>query len=98
MGTRYTFTCHCGYRATVAGDFDIGDNGTTTTIACSTCKKLVDVRLPAPFPQPTDSAINLKPDGCPRGRNHAWRVWTYPGPCPRCGATMKLGEMLSLWD
>lgn len=98
MGTRYTFTCSCGYRATVAGDYDVAEHGATATVSCKTCKKLHDVPLPSPFPPTTDSAVNLKPAGCPKGRNHDWRVWTHPGACPRCGATMKLGDMLQLWD
>jgi hypothetical protein len=98
MGTRYQFNCHCGYSATVAGDYDVGPRGGTATILCRTCKRLLDVRIAAPVPQPPDSMVLIKPDGCPRGRNHDWRVWTHPGPCPRCGATMKLWEMLALWD
>jgi len=96
MGTRYLFTCQCGYGAKVAGDFDICDAGATTTIACRTCKRLYDVKLPATYPEPPDSAINLKPDGCPRARITS-------GECGRILARAAMWrhdearEMLALW-
>ena len=98
MGTRYTFTCQCGYRATVAGDYDISEEGATATISCRTCKKLHDVALTPPFASPSPPPRPLLPTACPKGRGHDWRLWAHPGPCPRCGATMRLGEMLQLWD
>jgi hypothetical protein len=97
MGTHYLFKCSCGFRATVAGDFDVGDAGATATIVCKTCKKLFDVKVATVAVMP-DDPIDWNPVGCPKNRNHPWRIWTYPGPCPRCGATVKLGEMLALWD
>ncbi len=66
MGTHYLFTCHCGYRATVAGDYDINDAGATITIACRTCKRLYDVKLSAPNTAfATDALIEARPGGVP---------------------------------
>ena len=35
---------------------------------------------------------------CPRSKRHAVRPWEHPGPCPKCGSLMDVGDMLLLWD
>jgi hypothetical protein len=75
----------------------MGMGCSTATITCATCKKLRDAvvseepgMVPEPLPVPK----------CPgaRTRVHEALIWTHPGPCPRCGATMDRGEVTTLWD
>jgi hypothetical protein len=108
MGTRFEFNCRaCGYSAMVSGGPDVGMTVRTVTIACDTCKKLRDAVVEefgavvggsesgGPPPAPPGSPQ------CPgsRTRVHKTRLWTAPGPCPRCGAgPMTPGQSFVDWD
>jgi hypothetical protein len=37
---------------------------------------------------------------CPRARarRHELVLWSHPGPCPRCGETMRRERETALWD
>ena len=35
---------------------------------------------------------------CGLDGRHKAELWSDPGPCPRCGAIMKRGQMEMLWD
>jgi hypothetical protein len=98
MGTRYSFQCvSCRYRATVSGDYDMHDTKASVTIACPECRRLYDLEL-EPMPHFRTRGVDASLLVCPRSKGHRPKAWTHPGSCPRCGATMRLAEMLSLWD
>ncbi len=97
MGTLYQFRCEsCGYEAQVSGGRDCGMASRTDTILCERCRELFDVVT-------SEDAISERPEReipirCPRSFTHSCRLWTSPGPCPKCGATMVRGEETLVWD
>jgi hypothetical protein len=98
MGTLYDFHCEsCGYETQVSGGEDCGMAQATTTILCADCKQLYDV--PISHDAMTRNPGREVPTGCPGSSSHRWRLWKHPGPCPRCGATLKRSsETLVIWD
>lgn len=106
MGTWYEFKCPgCGYAAEVSGGDDVGMNSVTTTIACKTCKKLLDVVISEePWAVTlSEPGLPLNPDfqrtiRCKKSARHKVERWTFPGPCPNCGTMMEQGEMIACWD
>lgn len=100
LGALHDFRCpSCGYSAEVSGGPDIGEASRTVTISCATCKELHDVVVSEePWKEPPDLAPERPPCPRTRARTHATSVWNDPGPCPRCGSTMRRGEMTVLWD
>ncbi len=93
MGATFHFTCPaCTYQARVSGREDFGMVAVTTTVACSSCRKLYDVPV-GEFGQQTRQPY------CPKNRAHPVVVWTHPGACPRCAATLDRPEAPDqLWD
>jgi hypothetical protein len=97
MGTLYNFGCgSCGYAAELSGGEDCGMTQATTTIFCQDCHALYDVVT-------SEDSMTHKPERelpihCPQSSSHRWRLWTHPGPCPKCGATMVRGEETLIWD
>ena len=100
MGAIYEYRCaSCGYEAEVSGGDDAGMIVSTTTVLCAGCEELYDVVTYARHAIPEE---NLEPGSvapvCPKSRRHAIKRWEHPGPCPKCGSTMNMGNMLLLWD
>ncbi len=100
MGASYEFRCgSCGYEAEVSGRDDAGFFVNTTTILCEGCEELYDVvtaRRPMdPAEEPDPGPIEPM---CPKSKRHIVRSWEHPGPCPKCGSPMTMGNMLMLWD
>jgi len=95
MGNIYEFKCpKCHYAVEVSGGDDCGMVSATTTILCKECKKLYDVMIgSAPLNENSYSTPI-----CPEKRGHTVRRWTYPDVCPKCGAMIKKGELVLLWD
>ncbi len=100
MGASYQFRCDsCGYEAEVSGGGDAGMLVITTTVLCETCEELYDVVTAR---RPTDPAERLDfgpvEPVCPRSKRHTIKPWEHPGPCPKCGSQMTMGDTLMLWD
>jgi predicted RNA-binding Zn-ribbon protein involved in translation (DUF1610 family) len=100
VGGLYEFTCPaCGYAADVSGGPDVGLASATVTISCATCRKLRDVVVSN---EPWKRSPDAVPDHprCPssRTRVHKTELWSHPGPCPQCGATMRVGTLTVIWD
>ncbi|NVM01571.1 MAG: hypothetical protein HWN67_04515 [Candidatus Helarchaeota archaeon] len=100
MGISYKFTCDgCGYNQVVTGGKDRGLVRIGMTINCNTCKELYDIFLKEENP-----SIIFSPDWnpptvyCPKSNDHAVDFWNHPGPCPKCGKTMRKGEGVIEWD
>ena len=97
MGTLYQFRCEsCDYGTEVSGGRDCGMASATVTILCETCRELFDVVT-------SEDAISARPDleiplRCPNDSDHSCRLWSSPGPCPKCGVTMVRGEETLIWD
>ena len=100
MGATYQFRCgSCAYEARVSGGDDAGMIVSTTTILCEDCEELYDVvtarRARGPEEEPDPGSIEPR---CPKSKRHSFRLWEQPGPCPRCGNKMTMGEEMALWD
>jgi len=96
MGARYTFRCTaCGYTVEVGGGDDAGMITATTTITCSTCKRLSDIVVG--WHGEAEGRKAGKPR-CPRSPRHPIEPWKTGGPCPVCGATMENQGLAALWD
>ena len=102
MGAKYRFRCSgCGYSADVCGGPSVGEAVRMETLSCATCAKLLDVVVSEePWKEPPDPLPERL--CCPRERrtSHRTSLWTAPGPCPRCGATITTddAELILLWD
>jgi hypothetical protein len=96
MGTLYNFGCgSCGYQAEVSGGRDAGMAQLTATIACEDCQELYDVVTSEhPFNR-TRVEIPLR---CPKSVLHYVRLWTHPGSCPKCSASLKRERETVIWD
>jgi hypothetical protein len=97
VGMLYQFRCEaCSYEAEVSGGRDCGMACATVTIVCETCRELFDVVTSTDviFASP-EREIPIR---CPTDSAHSCQLWTSPGPCPKCGATMARGEEIVLWD
>ena len=109
MGMMTDFSClSCGYHvdAMVSG-YDMGMASHVVAISCTDCRELRVARVPGePREEGARSAAEAAtaqgrlPDGvrCPRSSRHRISVWTDPGPCPRCAATLERGSNMILWD
>lgn len=101
MGQWYRFTCpQCAYEAEVSGGADAGMAGYIHTAICRTCRpaRLVNApRVRDPFAGGSGTVTDY---ACPfaRTRQHLLTLWSHPGPCPRCGISMKRRQRTALWD
>ncbi len=101
MGTAYRFECRaCGYGAHVCGGRDSGMDIVLLTSICGDCRALVDVPVGRPWEEglPPTGSVDPEMGRCPecKGVNHL--PWPRSRPCPKCGAQMRKGDLVSLWD
>jgi hypothetical protein len=93
MGAVYHYECpYCGYDADTCGGNQVGELLTATTIICTECQEIYDIYTSYPHFQRRErggQAPALDPVCCPRDSRHTCRLWHHPGPCPRCGVTMR---------
>jgi len=97
MGTLYNFGCgSCDYRAEVSGGQGAGMAQLTATIVCEDCQELYDV---VTCEQPLNRAREHEiPIHCPESAFHQVHLWTHPGSCPRCGASLRREREIAIWD
>jgi predicted nucleic-acid-binding Zn-ribbon protein len=89
----YDLRCpDCGYTTWVKGGEGAVMAGATVTIVCSTCRELYDALISRGI-----LAIYVEPH-CPNGDDHPVALWTFPGPCPKCGAQMRKTGAVRLID
>ena len=105
MGVIREFVCPgCGYGAMVAGSFSLLMSAVVRTVACATCGELMDVCSHSgelgnfPPSDQHDLEVTSGPLVCETNDGHAVSPWEHPGPCPKCGTTMQLGEGMILAD
>jgi hypothetical protein len=102
MGATYRLVCgSCGYEVEVSGGDYAGMIVTTTTVLCERCEASSDAFSSRRPKDPTEGeGYDFEPVelACPRSKRHAVRPWEHPGPCPKCGSLMDVGDMLLLWD
>lgn len=101
MGQWYRFTCSaCSYEAEVSGGSDAGMSGYVHTAICRTCRPARLVNAPNEREPLAETVGDVADYICPfaRTRRHQLVLWTHPGPCPRCGRTMKQRGPTALWD
>jgi hypothetical protein len=73
----------------------------TITITCKDCKELSDIRVTGKNEHPGkvfDPEWNLPIFYCSKSKYHSVKEWNNPGPCPKCGKTMKMGIPFEKWD
>lgn len=97
MGAHYEFKCEkCGLAATVSGGPDRGFEAVTDTRFCRPCGEIFDVLIAViPEAAPED---HTHIGCCPRCNGTDLMPWKRGEPCPRCGGSVKEGEMVDLWD
>ncbi len=100
MGTLQEFNCgKCGYAEVVSGGRDRGFLSETVTVACLECAQLHDVIIEEDKLEVFEvSGIEIAGLKCPDNPRHTLTEWTFPGPCPACGAEMETGGILVNWD
>lgn len=92
----YKFYCEgCGYTAMVSGKNGRGDFDEGMTIHCEDCRELYEIEPESAFTIKRPSHRMLR---CPRHYAHRFKVWTFPGVCPKCGQPMKKGDHVISWD
>lgn len=92
MGATIQYRCgKCGYAAELSEG--VGMMAIETGVfVCPECEELVSVAV-----KNLATERKLKPR-CPNARSHKLETWQAPGPCPRCGNTIKRGRVIGLWD
>jgi Zn finger protein HypA/HybF involved in hydrogenase expression len=108
MGTAWIYTCpECGYQSDlVSSGYDVGMASHVVGISCANCKELYSASLPGkPWDADWDAMRQKVESGelpagarCPKSAKHHVKVWSHPGPCPRCGTTLSQGEGPLCWD
>lgn len=93
MGQAIRYRCKaCGYEETLG--LGVGMAGLEYEVmACRECQRLVGVLV--------HDHIEDKPvkPRCPVDPNHHLAPWDAPGPCPRCGQTIRAGSFTGeMWD
>jgi hypothetical protein len=112
VGRKYRFFCEsCGYEAQVSGGPDRGWFAAAHTVSCPRCRELSDAELCNAFHD--ISAFDLlrlsghdlalwmqsqKKTRCGLDGRHAASLWSHPGPCPRCGTTLRREGPVAMWD
>jgi rubrerythrin len=82
--------------AEVSGGRDFGMTSATATILCETCQELFDVVVSEDaMSQRQDAEVPIR---CPKSSGHLCRLWTSPGPCPKCGAIIVRTKETLIWD
>ena len=98
VGTVYQYVCsQCDFAAAVSGGFDVGAASVSQTYSCRDCGLLFDrcvSSVPRSFIQ-RDAPQTLPCAGDPR---HSAHLWNHPGPCPKCGSTLRKKELIVCWD
>ena len=100
MGDRSEHVCGaCGYRATVSGGPDAGMQAITDTMACRSCRELVDVLVATHEPDGSEPPVVPRCPNCQAG-GAALAPWRTGEGCPRCDGTMTVdpGGAFILWD
>ena len=99
----------CGYAVErmVLG-FDMGEVAYVHSVTCADCRELRIVRLPHYPPMVSEPRrtmsearvdfARLPPLRCPESPAHSVAPWYHPGPCPRCGAELRMGTHFVIWD
>lgn len=92
----FKFYCEgCGYTAMVSGKSRQGDFDEGMTILCEDCKQLYEIEPESAYTIKKSSHRMLR---CPQHFAHRIKVWTFPGPCPKCGQPIKKGDHVISWD
>ena len=108
MGIASIYSCpQCGYQSdTVSSGYDVGMSSHVVGVSCETCKQLYSVVLPGkPWDADMDAMRQLVASGRlpkgargPKSKKHHVKAWSHPGPCPRCGTTLRQEEGVMCWD
>jgi hypothetical protein len=108
MGTASIYSCpECGYQSHfVSSGYDVGMASHVVGISCAKCQELYSASLPGkPWDVDWDAMRHLVESGklpagarCPKSAKHRVKVWSHPGPCPRCGTALSQGEGALCWD
>lgn len=97
MGAVYEFICrNCGYRIETEGGFGGGALFMSQDVLCHDCREIRPcIKVQHEFgwdPGPAE----VRPLQCPVDPSHRVEKWDHPGPCPRCGTTLRQGRLL-MW-
>ena len=93
----YKFHCDiCDYEAIVSGENGRNEISGGLTILCEDCKELYEIEDHGSFT--IKKRTTYKQPRCPESFSHRSRVWSYPGVCPRCGKSIRKGELVVSWD
>lgn len=94
----YEFHCDsCRYSVIASGrdsssdDYDMGK-----TILCENCQTLYEIEPENSFT--IKMSATKKRIRCPESFSHQIKIWKHPGPCPKCGRTMRKGDLVVKWD
>jgi hypothetical protein len=93
----FKFHCDaCGYEAMVSGENGRDEISSGLTILCEDCKELYELEDHGSYTI-KQKAFHKKAR-CPESFTHRFRIWTYPGICPKCGKPMRKGDLVVSWD
>lgn len=108
MGISLDYSCpECGYQVhSMSSGYDVGMASHRVGISCVECKELYSAALSGEPWNADIDAIELQveagvlPSGarCPISAKHHVKVWSHPGPCPKCGSTLTQQEGILCWD
>lgn len=109
MGSQFHFACpECGYQVEASGGLDFGMICATHTVSCPICREVSDLEISdkpweiAATPGEAGPEDWVPPPGarirCALDRRHSAKLWTHPGPCPRCGTVLLRSGPTILWD
>lgn len=89
----------CGYQSDLLFD-GWGFAARMQIMRCKTCDELVSVVVELEPAAPEQMRLSLEPrlGRCPDCRGEELEQMDEPYGCPRCGATLEMGEDGGLWD